>query len=220
MGWRWQTIFAKKSRRDSADASIQQHEDYIEKRWGRLISATRKNTDDTRIKRTEMNRKQKLEEKQICRHLKRLSHIHVFSCETREKTWMRLRKGNLKKETESLLIVSKVGDRSRGRPEGSLFSSYYTEVSERALLLSLDFSTLSLIRTLYCWVLSKEPSSTILKVFGMTWPGIEPKSPGLLVNTLPTRHTNQGHQNQPYQSKNRLGATKQQMYVMYNKRIQ
>ena len=63
-----------------------------------------------------------------------------------------------------LLKVSKVGDRSRGQPEGSLFNSYYTEVLG-ALLLSL-----------YCWVLSKETSSTILKVFGMTRPGIEPMS--------------------------------------------
>ena len=38
-----------------------------------------------------------------------------------------------------------VGNRSRGRPEGSLFNSYYTEVEERALFLSLDCSTLSLI---------------------------------------------------------------------------
>ena len=47
--------------------------------------------------------------------------------------------------------------------------------------------TLPLIRILYCWVLSKEVSSTILKVFGMTRPGIEPRSPGPLVNTLPTK---------------------------------
>ena len=80
----------------------------------------------------------------------------------------------------------KVGDRSRGWPEGSIFNSYYIEVSGRALLLSLDCSALPLIRTLYCWVLSKEVSSTILKVFGMSWPGIEPKSPGPLANTLPT----------------------------------
>ena len=33
-------------------------------------------------------------------------------------------------------------------------------------------------------MLSKEVSSTILKVFGMTRPGIEPRSPGPLVNTL------------------------------------
>ena len=44
--------------------------------------------------------------------------------------------------------------------------------------------------TLYCWVLSKEVSSTIFKVFGRTRPGIEPRSPGPLVNTLPTRPMN------------------------------
>ena len=35
-------------------------------------------------------------------------------------------------------LKSKVGGRSRGRSEGSLFNSYYTEVYGRALLLSLD----------------------------------------------------------------------------------
>ena len=44
----------------------------------------------------------------------------------------------------------------------------------------MDYSTLPLIRTLYCGVLSKEVSSTILKVFGMTRLEIEPRSPGLL----------------------------------------
>ena len=44
----------------------------------------------------------------------------------------------------------------------------------RVLLFSFDCSTLSSIRTLYCWVLSKEVSSTIFKVFG-----IEPWFPGL-----------------------------------------
>ena len=34
-------------------------------------------------------------------------------------------------------------------------------------------------------MLSKDVSSTIFKVFGMTRPGIEPQSPGPLVNTLP-----------------------------------
>ena len=37
---------------------------------------------------------------------------------------------------------------------------------------------------IYGWVWSKEVSSTIFKVFGMTWPGIEPRSPELLVNPL------------------------------------
>ena len=82
---------------------------------------------------------------------------------------------------------SKVGDCSRERPEGSFFNSYNTEVLGRTLLFSLDCSTLPSIRTLYCWVLSKEVSSSIFKVFGMTWPGIEPWSPGALANTLPTR---------------------------------
>ena len=76
---------------------------------------------------------------------------------------------------------------SREQLEGSLFNSYYTEVwGEGALLLSLDFSTLLLIHTLYCWVLSKLVSSTILKIFGMTQPGIEHGSPGPLTNTLLT----------------------------------
>ena len=43
------------------------------------------------------------------------------------------------------------------------------------------------MRTLYCWVLSKEVSSTIFKVFGMTRPEMELRSPGPLANTLPAR---------------------------------
>ena len=43
----------------------------------------------------------------------------------------------------------------------------------------------------YCCVLSKEVSSTIFKVFGMTWLGIESKSHGPLANTLPTRPMSQ-----------------------------
>ena len=58
--------------------------------------------------------------------------------------------------------------------------------SGRALYLSLDCSTLSLICTLYCRVLSKEVSSTIFKVCGMKRSGIEHMSPGSLANTLPT----------------------------------
>ena len=37
-------------------------------------------------------------------------------------------------------------------------------------------------------MLSKEVSSIIFKVFGMTRPGIERRSPGPLANTLPTSH--------------------------------
>ena len=36
-------------------------------------------------------------------------------------------------------------------------------------------------------MLSKEATSTIFKVFGMTRPGVEPRSPEPLANTLPTR---------------------------------
>ena len=54
----------------------------------------------------------------------------------------------------------------------------------------LDCSSLLLIHTLYCWVLSKEVSSTIFKVFGMTRPGIVLRSPGPLANTLPTKSPN------------------------------
>ena len=43
-------------------------------------------------------------------------------------------------------------------------------------------STLPLIRALYCWVLSKDVSSTIFKVFNMLQPRIVPRCPGLLVN--------------------------------------
>ena len=35
-------------------------------------------------------------------------------------------------------------------------------------------------------LLSMEVSDTIFKVFGMTWPEIELRSPGPLANTLPT----------------------------------
>ena len=45
-------------------------------------------------------------------------------------------------------VVVVVGDRSRGRPEDSLFNSYYTKLLGSALLLTLSFSTLPLIRTL------------------------------------------------------------------------
>ena len=54
----------------------------------------------------------------------------------------------------------------------------------RALRLSIDCSTLLFICTLYCWVLSKEVSNTIIKVFDMTRPGIKPRSPGPSVSTL------------------------------------
>ena len=64
---------------DSVGASIQRLGDNIEKRGGRLITANRNNTDNTRISRTEiMGRKKTLRD--------------ISS----EKMCKRLRKGNLK----------------------------------------------------------------------------------------------------------------------------
>ena len=84
----------------------------------------------------------------------------------------------------NILLSSKFGVLNRGWLEGSLFNSYYPLMKERALLLSLDCSTLPLILTLYCWVLSKEASITIFWVFGMTRPGVERWSPRPWANTL------------------------------------
>ena len=50
----------------------------------------------------------------------------------------------------TLFYLSKLANRSKGQLEGSLFNSYFTEVQERALLVSQDCSTLPLIRTLLC----------------------------------------------------------------------
>ena len=43
----------------TTDESIQRFEDYIEKRGGKLITATRNNPDNTRTSRTTITRKQK-----------------------------------------------------------------------------------------------------------------------------------------------------------------
>ena len=62
---------------DSVDASIQCLEDYIEKYEGRLITANRNNTDDTRITRMEITT-QKWKEKQLYgRFKRRLSQENV-----------------------------------------------------------------------------------------------------------------------------------------------
>ena len=71
------------------------------------------------------------------------------------------------------------------------------------------------MRTLYCWVLSKEVSSTIFKVFGMTRPGIEPRSHGQLVNTLPTRPMTIFKQIDVFRTKNQ--KTKQKKKKKKNK---
>ena len=65
---------------DNIDALIRWLKDYIEK--GRLITATRNNTDNKRVNWTNITKKQKWKEKQLYRHLKQqMSDI------SHEKTW-------------------------------------------------------------------------------------------------------------------------------------
>ena len=86
---------------DSVDASIQRLEDYIKKYEGGLITTIRNHTDNTMDNRMTITRKQKWEEKQLYGRFKR--RINNIS---HEKTWTLQRKGNFKREIESLLIVA------------------------------------------------------------------------------------------------------------------
>ena len=80
---------------------MQRLEGYIEKHKEGLITAIKNDTDNTMANRMTINRKQEWEEKQLCGRFKRLiSNISY------EKTWTWLRKGNFKRETESLLIAA------------------------------------------------------------------------------------------------------------------
>ena len=83
---------------------IQQLDDYIEK-YGGLITAIRKDTDNMMANRTTITGKQKWEEKQFYGRFKRLINL------SHEKTWTWLRKGNLKREIESLLISAQNNDK-------------------------------------------------------------------------------------------------------------
>ena len=86
---------------DSVDASIQQLGDYIEKHERGLITALRNDTDNTIDDRMTTARKQNWEKTQLYGRFKRL--IKNIS---HQKTWTWLRKGNLKREMGSLLIVA------------------------------------------------------------------------------------------------------------------
>ena len=83
---------------DSVDTSIRPFEDYI-KTQERLIMAPGNNTNNTKINRTAITKKQKWKEKQLYGYFKRqtseISH---------GKTWTMI---NLKIETESLIIAAK-----------------------------------------------------------------------------------------------------------------
>ena len=86
---------------DSVDASIQRLKDYIQKHERGLITATKHETENTMNNRMTITRKQKWEGKQLYGRFKRL--IDNIS---HDKTWTWLRKGNFKRETESLLIAA------------------------------------------------------------------------------------------------------------------
>ena len=97
-------LFKKRGRKrtlasieDSVDTSIQRPEDYIQKQEGGLITATRIDTENTMNNRMTITRKQKWEGKQLYGRFKRL--INNIS---HQKTWTWLKKGNFKRETESL----------------------------------------------------------------------------------------------------------------------
>ena len=81
------------------DALIQRLEDYIEK-YGGLITSIRNDTDNMMDNRMTITRKQKWEEKQFYGRFKQLINI------SHEKTWTWQRKGDFKRETESLLIAA------------------------------------------------------------------------------------------------------------------
>ena len=83
---------------DGVDASIQQLENYIERG---LITAIRIDTDNTIDDRMTITRKRKWEKKQLYGRFKRL-----INNITHQKTWTWIRKGNLKRETKSLLIAA------------------------------------------------------------------------------------------------------------------
>ena len=86
---------------ESVDASIQRLKDYKQKHEGGLITATRNETENTMNNTMTITRRQKWEGKQLYGRFKRL--INNIS---HDKTWTWLRKGNFKRETESLLIAA------------------------------------------------------------------------------------------------------------------
>ena len=86
---------------NSVNASIKRLEDYIQKDNGGLVTVIRNETDNTMDNRMTITAKQKWTGKQFYGCFKRL--INIIS---HEKTWTWLRKGNFKRETESLLIAA------------------------------------------------------------------------------------------------------------------
>ena len=86
---------------DSVDESTHRFEEYIQEHDGGLIRAIRNGTDNTMDKGMRITRKQKWQEKHLYVRFKRL-----ISTISHDNTWTWLRKGNFKRETESLLIAA------------------------------------------------------------------------------------------------------------------
>ena len=86
---------------DSVDAPKQRFENYTQKHDGGLITAIRNDIDSMMDNIMTITRKQKWEGKQLHGRFKRL--INNIS---NDKTWLWLKKGNFKRETESLLITA------------------------------------------------------------------------------------------------------------------
>ena len=85
----------------NVNASLKQLQDYTEKYEGGLITAITNDTDNMKTNRMTITRKQKWEEKQLYGRFKQL-----ISNISNVKTWTRLRKGNLKREIEYILIAA------------------------------------------------------------------------------------------------------------------
>ena len=86
---------------DSIDASIQRLKDYIHKHERGLITATRNETENTMNNKMTITRTQKGGGKQLYGRFKWLMNNISHN-----KTWTWLRKGNFKREIESLLIAA------------------------------------------------------------------------------------------------------------------
>ena len=98
--WRKEGGSGLASIEDSVDASIQRLEDYIRNHEGGLLTAIKNDTANMMTSRMTITWKQKWEEQLYGRFKRPMNNI------SHEKTWTWLRKGNFKKETESLLTVA------------------------------------------------------------------------------------------------------------------
>ena len=88
---------------DSVDTSIQQLKDYIEKHKRELISAIKKDTDNTTDDRMTITRKPKWGKKKTTQWPLKTNNKHHLTPDNMD---LAKKKGNLKRETEFLLIAA------------------------------------------------------------------------------------------------------------------